>query len=67
MRLRKVSTDDVTGSFTDAAKVTLEPSIAEIKASMAACVLEVVTASHGFPRPEQVLDQVFGGAITALL
>lgn len=64
MRLRKKRTGEITSDFTEPVTVTLQPDLHEIKTAMTTCVQKIVTASRGFPRPEQSMSQTFGGTYT---
>ena len=63
VRIRRVSTKEMTTDFSDPLEVCLQPDMNDIIHSMNSSVNMIVNASRGYERPEQVstLKSTFGG------
>lgn len=63
IRVRKVSTKEVTSDFSAPVEVCLQPDISEIKAAMGQCVNIILAAGKDFQRPENlsIYGTGFGG------
>ena len=61
LRLRKISTQEITSDFSSPVEVCLQPDFADISSAMTNCITSVVGSSRNFPRPEQVIGPAFGG------